>query len=189
MLPNLTKSGNDAKRAITLFEMMIVLTLTLILSLIFVYSSKFIIVRTKVERVKEEHRALSRALQNYRMDYNDYPMQLSRLNAPTAYISSLPGDPFTKQSNIKHYAYYHQPSGEYEYFIISVGPDGDSDLDILIQKYMLLASSSDENNDGTGDYSREEALDYVLPIYLINKTYDPTNGIISDGDVITFSHK
>lgn len=175
--------------AITLFEMMIVLTLTLILSLIFIYSTKFIIVKTKVERVKEEHRVLSRALQNYRMDYNDYPMRLSRLNAPTAYISNLPTDPFRKQSQRRNYSYYYQPSGEYEYVIISVGPDGDFDLEDIMQKYLLLSNASDGDDQGVGDYSREEVLDYILPIYLASKTYDPTNGVISDGDVVTFSHK
>lgn len=183
------KKGSDPSKAITLFEMMIVLTLTLILSLIFIYSTKFIIVRTKVERVKEEHRVLSRALQNYRMDYNDYPMDLSRLSAPTAYISNLPMDPFMKQSQRRNYLYYYQPSGEYDFVIISFGPDGDSDLDDIIQRYLTLTSNLDGENQETGDYSREEILDYILPLYLANKTYDPTNGVISDGDVITFSHK
>lgn len=181
------KKKND--RAITMFEMMIVLTLTMILSLIFIYSTKFIIIKTKVERVKEEHRVLSRALQNYRMDYNDYPTKLNHLNAPTAYISSLPIDPFIKQSQKGNYIYYYQPSGEYEYVIISVGPDGDSDWELIMQQYSLLTSSSDGDNQGVDDYSGEEVMEFLLPIYLAAKTYDPTNGVISDGDVITFSHQ
>ena len=177
------------RMGITLFEMLIVLTVTLILSLIFIYSTKHLIVRTKVERVKEEHRVLSRALQNYRMDYNDYPFELSSLNAPTAYISTLPRDPFIKNRQWQEYEYINKPSGELQFMIVSVGPDGDSDLDIMIQKYIQIAGVSDQNSATANDISRDQALEIILPLYLSTKMYDPTNGTVSDGDVITISNQ
>jgi len=176
-------------KGITLFEMTIVLTVTLILVMIFIYSTSHIIVRTKFERVKEEHRVLSRALQNYRMDYNDYPMQMTALNAPTAYLSSLPSDPFLAQSFRHSYNYYYKPSDDYEYVIISAGPDGDLDLELLLDKYIQNAASSNGDNGSDLARSREEILPLILPAYLATKVYDPTNGIVSDGDIITFAPK
>jgi len=177
----------NGKTGLTLFEMIIVLTVTLILSLLFIYSTKHVVVRTKVERVKEEHRVLSRALQNYRMDYNDYPIQLGSLNAPTAYISTLPNDPFIRQR--ENYIYYYQPSKSYKYIIISVGPDGDSDLEAMIYQFSQMTSSSSNEDESNIEEMRDDLISELLPVYLITKAYDPTNGIVSDGDVITFSHQ
>jgi len=177
------------QKGITLFEMLIVLTVTLILSLIFIYSTKHLVVSTKVERVKEEHRVLSRALQNYRMDYNDYPFYLNNLNAPTAYISTLPKDPFVKNRQWKDYIYFFQPTEELQFMLVSVGPDGDSDLDIMTRKYLQNAGISDQNSMSPNDLKKNQILETILPLYLSTKMYDPTNGIVSDGDVITISHQ
>jgi competence protein ComGC len=176
-------------KGITLFEMLIVLTVTLILSLIFIYSTKHLVVRTKVERVKEEHRVLSRALQNYRMDYNDYPFHLNNLNAPTAYISTLPKDLFVKNRQWKDYAYIIHPTEELQFILVSVGPDGDSDLYIIVQKYLQTAGIPDQNSMNPNDLKMNQILETILPLYLSTKMYDPTNGIVSDGDVITISHQ
>jgi type II secretory pathway pseudopilin PulG len=184
----LKSSCHMSEKGITLFEMMIVMTVTLILSLIFIYSTSHIVVRTKMERVKEEHRVLSRALQNYRMDYNDYPMQMTALNAPTAYLSCLPRDPFLPHSTLPTYEYHYKPSDEYEYIIISAGPDGDLDLDQILDK--VQSSSSSDGGAGSGSVrTRDELLKTILPIYLATKVYDPTNGAVSDGDIITFMRR
>jgi type II secretory pathway pseudopilin PulG len=172
------------KRAITLFEMMIVLSVTLILSGLLIFSSRHLLIRTKMERVKEEHRVLSRALQNYRMDYNDLPDKLQALNAPTAYLSRIPTDPFFKKKITKPYDYFHHPVKGFDYLIISAGPDGDMDLDILMKDYIQLSGYSSTNNSDFEDF-RNEMLANLIPVYMNIKTYDPTNGIISDGDIIT----
>ena len=174
----------NGKKGITLFELIIVLTVTLILSLIFIFSTKHLVIKTKTERVKEEHRVLSRAIQNYRMDYNDYPLELKSLSAPTAYLSSIPNDPFVSKSPNKTYIYFNHPSDDYHYIIISVGPDGDFDMNELIREYHELAGASDEDNEE--EDSGNELLETLLPLYLLSKTYDPTNGAVSDGDIITF---
>lgn len=175
--------NNSVKRGLTLFEMTMVLTVTMILSLIFIYSSKHLIVRTKMERVKEEHRVLTRALQNYHMDYNDYPSRLGALNTPTTYLSSLPSDPFLG-SKYNSYEYIYHPTEGYTYIIISAGPDGDKDLDEMLNNYMQLAGSQD----GPA-YSRRQLVQMLIPHYLANKVYDPTNGSVSDGDLVTFSQE
>jgi len=172
---------------ITLFEMMIVMTVTMILSLIFIYSTNHIVVRTKMERVKEEQRVLSRALQNYRMDYNDYPMQMTALNAPTAYLSCLPRDPFLPHSTLPTYEYHYKPSDEYDYIIISAGPDGDLDLDQMLDK--VQSSSTSSGDSAVSVRTRDELLKNILPFYLATKVYDPTNGTVSDGDIITFMRR
>lgn len=175
-------------KGITLFEMTIVLTVTLILSVIFIYSTSHLVVKTKIERVKEEHRVLSRALQNYRMDYNDYPSQIFSLNAPTAYLSSIPSDPFLPQVGDPTYKYYFKPAEDCDFVIVSAGPDHDLDLETLVEKYMLNASSS-SLGDGNAAATRNDIMKAILPIYLATKVYDPTNGVVSDGDIITFSNK
>ncbi len=185
----LRHSSIVSRSGLTLFEMMIVVTVTLILSLIFIYSAQHIVVRTKIERVKEEQRVLSRALQNYRMDYNDYPRDLHALNAPTAYLSTLPPDPFLDRAHRRAYVYYYEPAEGYKYIIVSAGPDGDLDLNLMIQEYLRIASSSDDEEEQDFNPTRDEILNSVIPVYLAAKVYDPTNGIISDGDVVTFSHQ
>lgn len=185
---NLKKYMIGSSKAITLFEMIFVLTVTLILSAIFIYSSKHIVVRTKFERVKEEHRVLTRALQNYCMDYNSFPARLSSLNAPAAYISSIPEDPFTEHSEMRIYNYFYKPSTQYDFMIISAGPDGDVDINIMAQKYMQLAASSGDDN-MQNIPARDEIISAILPAYLAKKIYDPTNGTNSDGDIITLSRQ
>ncbi|OQB19918.1 MAG: Bacterial type II secretion system protein G [candidate division BRC1 bacterium ADurb.Bin183] len=175
-------------KGITLFEMTIVLTVTLILSVLFIYSTSHLVVKTKIERVKEEHRVLSRALQNYRMDYNDYPSQIYFLNAPTAYLSRIPSDPFRPHVSDPTYKYYFKPTEDCDYVIISAGPDNDLDLEAMVEKYMMNASSSPAS-EGNAAAVRNDIMKAILPIYLATKVYDPTNGIVSDGDIITFSNK
>ena len=189
MVSGFFKIMRRAGRGITLFEMIVVLTVTMILSLIFIYSTKHIVVRTKLERVKEEHRVLSRALQNYRMDYNEYPSELRSLKAPTAYLSSLPLDPFLDQRFGKNdYVYYYHPSEECEYIIVSAGPDGDLDLNEMLENSLQFTAGSPENRDALFFTPRaDDLIDIIFPAYLAVKTYDPTNGVNSDGDIITYS--
>ena len=181
--------GLKARRAITLFEMVIVLAVTMILSMIFIYSSKHILIRTKMERVKEEHRVLQRALANYRMDYNDYPSRLSALNAPTAYLSSLPSDPFNNLKRGEIYTYYHQPSPGYRFIIVSTGPDGRNDLEEMVDRYMQMASGSSGSGSDDPPWTRRDIIALILPTYMATRIYDPTNGAVSAGDVISFTHE
>lgn len=163
---------------------MVVITVTLILTAIFIYSSRHLIITTKISRVKEEHKVLSRALQNYQMDYNDYPnntVGLKALNAPTAYLASLPSDPFSSNGN-HTYVYYYEPGYPYNYILISAGPDGDLDF----QEYYLSAVSVPASG---GSTPQPQPAENALKEFLQTRVYDPTNGLNSDGDIITLSRR
>jgi hypothetical protein len=137
--------------------------------------------------VKEEHKVLVRALQNYQMDYYDFPNNeqgLFALNSPTAYLSSLPIDPF-RLSPRQIYYYHHNPGGGYRYIIVSSGPDGDIDFLNYLQQAALLPSAEVEESERP-DRSITDAL---FSNYLTQRIYDPTNGLNSDGDVITLSFR
>ena len=177
-------SRSRRDRGFTLFELMVVIAVTLILTGIFIYSSRHLIITTKLSRVKEEHKVLSRALQNYQMDYNDYPnntVGLKALNAPTAYLASLPSDPFLSDGN-RTYVYYYEPGYPYNYVLISAGPDGDLDF----YEYYLSAVSSPA---GEGATPQPQPAENALKDFLKTRAYDPTNGLNSDGDIITLSRR
>lgn len=179
------RSSCRKERGFTLFELMVVITVTLILTAIFIYSSRHLIITTKLSRVKEEHKVLSRALQNYQMDYNDYPnnvVGLRALNAPTAYLASLPSDPFLSPSN-HTYVYYYEPGYPYNYILISAGPDGDLDFN----EYYLSAVSTLASGGSTPQPSQQ--AENILKEFLQTRVYDPTNGLNSDGDIVTLSRK
>jgi hypothetical protein len=164
---------------------MVVITVTLILTAIFIYSSRHLIITTKISRVKEEHKVLSRALQNYSMDYNDYPnntVGLKALNAPTAYLASLPVDPFLSNGN-HTYVYHYEPGHPYSYVLISAGPDGDLDFYEYYLKAINIPSS-----EGTTPQAPQKVEDTLMD-FLQSRVYDPTNGLNSDGDIVTLSRK
>lgn len=170
-----------AGRGVTLFELVIAASVTAILAVLFILSTQYLLVRTKVSRVHEEHRVLARALQNYQMDYNNMPSDrvgLRSLMAPTAYLANIPADPF---SGPAHEAYlYINPDGENKlYVIVSAGPDGR--LDAL--NYLPASRGGRATQDpNSGSASNPTAW---FSAFLVNCSYDPTNGTASQGDIVT----
>jgi type II secretory pathway pseudopilin PulG len=184
-MPLRTAAGS--RGGMTMFELLVVVSVVMILAGFFFFSIHHLVVRTKLSRVQEEHKVLTRALQNYQMDYMDYPNNqqgLTALNNPTAYLASLPRDPFAGGPS-KIYYYRHHPGGGYNYIIVSAGPDGDIDfLDYLAQVSQLTPTASQGRSE-----SDPTLIDALFSKYLTTKTYDPTNGLNSDGDVICLSYK
>jgi hypothetical protein len=164
----------------TLFELLMVLALILVLTGVAVYSGLSYVVATKHARVKEEHRVLTRALQNYEIDFHAYPEAAQGLNAltmPIAYLSIVPLDPFSRAKN--PYGYVRHVAPRCEWLLISVGPDGD--LDIADTLRLLLRDPAAPTDDGTAGGS----IDTLLERSLTAHSYDPTNGTHSSGDVVT----
>lgn len=121
--------GGQSTRAMTLFELAVVMTIAIVLVGLAVFSTGSLVMRTKVSKVQEEHRVVARALQNYQLDYADFPgvrQGLASLVRPTAYLASLPDDPF--QDNGGTYLYLQPQLHDTGAFLISPGPDGDFDL-------------------------------------------------------------
>jgi len=170
-----------------MFELLVVLAVAGILTVFFVYSAQYLMVTTRVSRVKEEQRVLTRALQNYESDYGTFPTTrdgLHALYAPVAYMVSIPSDPFSGKAD-QEYIYISSPGGGYRWLVISQGPDRRSDL------LPLLGVTRGESGVVMGRVEDRSAT-LSLPAERINTlltlvTYDPTNGLISAGDIITAS--
>jgi type II secretory pathway pseudopilin PulG len=137
--------------------------------------------RATVSRVKTDQRSLAVALESYAIDHNHYPMWEMRtdfatqrpsfilpqpgtrpftLTTPIAYITSIYPDPFSAGKK-EWFSYY--TSGR-AWILISAGPD--KDYDIVPQQ----------------DFQQPSGMKELLDV-LVNKTYDPTNGSVSNGDI------
>jgi type II secretory pathway pseudopilin PulG len=163
------------KFAVTLFELLVVILVTSILTVIFVLSSRRVLVTSKISKVKEEHKVLMMAISHYQVDFNATPsneMGLKALNNSTKYITSIPHDPFSPGQSFE-YLYLSRASSKVKYIIVSAGPDGDVDLMQFFKQVSQQVFISAE--------SQEDSLDKALQ----NLTYDPTNGVNSNGDIVT----
>ncbi|MCX7765830.1 MAG: type II secretion system GspH family protein [Candidatus Sumerlaeia bacterium] len=166
-------------RAFSLFELLVVMAVIFILMIILMLSFSHLVVTTKITRVKEEQNILVRGLTNYHLDYGTFPptfIGLRALSAPTAYLGSIPFDPFSPPEAPQKYFYLHHPDDKIDFIIISVGPDGDNDFIQLLKTYLETDVSISSNA------SRE--LSPVIKHYLEVEIYDPTNGIKSNGDIV-----
>lgn len=131
--------------------------------------------RTMVSRAKGDMRSLSTALDSYFIDNRAYPQPLpgspvrvsaGSITTPIAYVSgsSVCMDPFILQP--PDHPYVYAPVGD-GYVIVSAGPD---------RKYQI-DPGTDYDPACRGDLSSPACEKLLL------KTYDPTNGIASRGDI------
>jgi hypothetical protein len=139
-------------------------------------------VRSKVNSLRANMRSMATGLEAYYVDWSSYPLSrdfdtllregagspsnwnaLKRLTTPVAYITSIPIDPFAESEGTP--LLYFEPQRERDaelsgkgflWCIWSVGPDGRSDI----------RSKADLTNLETN----------IL-------AYDPTNGLLSAGDI------
>lgn len=169
------KIYKDRRLGVTLFELLVVVLVLLILTSIFVLSSKRVLITSKISKVREEHSVLTQAISHYQVDYNTIPplqVGLDALKETTKYVTSLPSDPFIS-SQPKNYLYITNPSSNIKYILVSAGPDGDLDiLPFVKQVYQQ-------------PYITAEARDSSFHSYIDYMSYDPTNGIGSNGDLLT----
>lgn len=194
------KLRQNRHSAVTFSELLLVVVITTLLSIFFIFSSRYLVIRSKVARVQEEQRVLQRALGNYQMDYSDVPRNeigLRALNAPTTYLTSIPKDPFGGNGTDRTYFYYREPEAGFYYVVISAGPDGDIDFQDFLAEHNQVVSSgghpaashSDAETNGMAppnDPTDVRVTYRDFQDFLIKKTYDPTNGINSDGDIFSY---
>lgn len=164
----------------TLIELLIVVAIIGILAAIAVPNFLNAQVRAKVSRVHADMKAVSTALEQYFLDFNsyvedhDFPSDASqrglfRLTTPVAYMASLPLDPFpsgTAKTFSEGNPHFEFGSGNatspgkqwpaQAYIIISPGPNLDEECD---------------GNDG-------------FPFGTVYRSYEPSNGLNSDGDIV-----
>jgi len=178
----------------TLIELLIVVAIIAILAAIAVPNFLEAQVRSKVARVAAEMRSLATALEAYRVDNNDYPFPSfanstdgspdstfdvdnplqgvrsmtgnQNLTTPIAYITSFPHDLFSPQQ--LHWFGYCTVR-ESDWILTSLGPNQTQPTSAWIGWQ-------------GGDIQEVSAL--IETSYgLVERTYDPTNGSISAGDI------
>lgn len=174
----------------TPIEIVIVVGVVFAIGFILFWLSDCYGTRSVVSRVKADQRTVHTALESYFVDYGVYPAErpLSDLTdrhdklkeangwklatieqgrgesfpgitTPTAYILSLFSDPYAPDGDLS-FAYSNDLIGGW--ILFSPGPDRDYDIDPKI------------------DYGSRS--DQLTPT-LVHKTYDPTNGMVSGGDI------
>jgi hypothetical protein len=129
---------------------------------------------------------LSRALQNYYVDNSDFPTQLQGLvplSEPVTYLASIPQDVFARHSDqTSPYTYRTYNEGSFTVWVlISRGPDGDLDFD------NLDVAPVEFDDDYVAQLRPSDPVPPGLSNILSDSSYDPTNGLFSDGDVFTLS--
>lgn len=156
--------------------------------------------RMRVSRVQSDMRSMAVALESFFVDFNRYPgwaygrdprslahgvagfedmptllrqhptVEAERftLTTPIAYMTSHFRDPFAQRSSVyETFAYYSISTPVKGWVLASPGPDGVFDADLT--KY-------------TGHQAADEEA-------FRDVTYDPTNGVVSRGDIFRFSQK
>lgn len=204
------------RRAFTLIELLIVVAIIAILAAIAVPNFLEAQVRSKVSRAKADMRTLATATEAYAVDYNKYPIPSDEdggqifaltspkpdwpetrvstlITTPIAYITSRLNEPFGGQG--AENPQFHFASVEYIEWVETVG--GHRQLsheaeefyeyleeltgrDLQTVRYFMLSHGPDLDHDFHGhDHSRDEEEGEPA-------LYDPTNGTISNGDILYF---
>lgn len=193
------------KQAFTLIELLIVVAIIAILAAIAVPNFLEAQTRAKVARASNDMRALVTSLEAYCVDYSTYApvggvtaqgvvdipnkalggysnkFVTSALTTPVAYSTSLPYDIFynAKGTPEQRYIYYTFLDGEKKRFPASFGPGTATEYRLeQFGPYVLWACGPDGDRIDLGP-PQTPALG---PLYV--GFYDPTNGTISNGDLV-----
>lgn len=181
----------------TLIELLIVVAIIGILAAIAIPNFLLAQTRAKVSKCKAEMRILATGLEEYFVDNNEYPpygriapddsiqyhatvnnindkmcFMTGTLTTPVAFLRSLPDDPFAKNLEgppelMRHYEYLNMDQH------VSNFPDPPPPFGPL-----LIPAWGHWRMVGAGP-DTDRGLDIKL-----NKVYDPSNGTVSDGDIV-----
>ena len=173
------------RKGFTLIELLIVVAIIGILAAIAVPNFLNAQMRARVARVESEFRTIATAFGMYQLDNNNHLPRWgqlgwagawARFTTPIAYMSIRPVDVFQPE----HEELFVNNHRWYEYSGTSQG-DPFGAVDGAVEDF-VLASLGADNDDDTIQISAYPNSAKFLP-------YDPTNGLISDGDILYESSK
>lgn len=173
----------------SLFELVVVIAVGAILVLLLLFSTRTVLIQTKVNRVREEHRQLALALSRYSLDYGTAPgaeLGLDALVRGSRGRSALPVDPF--QPTGSTYAYLPVPKAAGGgYLLISPGPDGEFDIpEQLLPLCWGVPGAESLRGLGASETSMPPAtVTSSMQLYLGQHQFDSAQDG-SAGDVITY---
>ncbi len=198
-------------KAFTLIELLIVVAIIAILAAIAVPNFLEAQTRSKVSRVKSDHRTIATAMESYLVDNNWYPgdsdntlldrlanggtqFGLVYLTTPVAYMSTIAEDPFQAQirnnsaPGVDGAKYYEVGSGS-DNGVRWVWRNGavsnpSSPLWFRVNSWIISSVGPDQEDNVSGNDNWPGASNGNPGFAIRILTYDPTNGTISDGDVV-----
>ena len=174
----MNKQNNNS--GFTLIEILIVVAIIAILAAIAIPNFLAAQIRAKVSRAQAELQTLATSLEAYYIDQNDYPPDTLHgsgnwqsiypwipVTTPISYISSIPKDQFYgfayfSPEEYGFYTYVHEPYGR-------LAPPDENN--ILFRWYAYSFGPSRTNESYKADW------------YPVTALYDPTNGIVSYGQI------
>ncbi|OPZ07018.1 MAG: hypothetical protein BWZ08_02131 [candidate division BRC1 bacterium ADurb.BinA292] len=179
-------------RGLTYGEMLIVLAIFSVLAVIFVFSSKHAMVKTRLSATIQTQRNFSSEFEAFRAYTGRLPGETTwvrELSQPAGGGHYVPDDPFVPDgAEERKFEFYKDIGPATAWVLVSVGPDGDSDLKEAIRQirsedHPTLVSAESAGFPMGGPLTARELRELVE-----RYSYDPTNGTISDGDVIYVSY-
>lgn len=168
-------------KGFTLIELLIVVAIIAILAAIAIPNFLAAQTRSKVAAVLADMQTMATALESYRVDNDSYPHDaddvppgpsfncnscLIPCTTPIAYITSIPHDPFNLNGD------NGSPQFAYQYLSMAPWQSGITVYDVS------------EGGWGIGSCGPNLVWDYEFYIPNHDAYYDPTNGIVSNGDLI-----
>ncbi|MFB3895560.1 MAG: type II secretion system protein [bacterium] len=176
-----------SKTGFTLIELLIVVAIIAILAAIAIPNFLAAQTRSKVSYVKSSLATLAVATESYRVDNNVYPppLTLIYLTTPVAYISSIPEDKFgTKDFRCDIQQAY--PDRSYFEFVTKAGSAEFQHVWADYYSYNFpfytgrdggyIPASIEWEYKSWGPNGKDD----------LSFCYDPTNGIVSNGDIARF---
>jgi prepilin-type N-terminal cleavage/methylation domain-containing protein len=198
------------KKAFTLIELLIVVAIIAILAAIAVPNFLEAQTRSKVARTQADLRTMATAIEAYHFDHNRYPLPVAVMNTsfaviypmpdfnhnvyahnfvpqtittPIAYTTSLFTDVFADPSlePAPEQSFYYYQSWEYTRLLADRAGSPFMPAQTVranaFGAWIMSANGPDRDR-------KDLAPSAIGPTNLINGVYDPTNGTVSNGDII-----